>query len=170
MTVALGLGETIVDAAILKLASGAAARCAAINAEKNDAITIEAPPAESIIPFGSVAGPIQTAPCYIVTLFGESPVYQGEGAHGFIYGEQLAVMVLEEDPDRQRAGRKLLRQQRAVIETLWDDAPREQLDGAAFLLQPVRHIMGPTFEPTADVSAYRTYLIQIFTARQYEGE
>jgi hypothetical protein len=170
MTVALRLGETIIDAAIAKLVNGAAARCAAVNAEKNDQITIEAPAQGDIIPFGSPAGPLQKAPAYVVTTFGESPVYQAEGPHGFVYGEQLAVMILEEDPDRQRVGRKLLRQQRAVVETLWDDPPREALDGSAYTLQPVRHVPGPTFEPTSDTSAWRSYLIQIFVAQQMEGE
>lgn len=170
MPVALRLAEAIVDAAIAKLVSGAAARCAAINQEKNDGVTVEAPAQADIIPFGSPAGPIQKAPCYVVTTFGESPLYAGDGPHGFEYVENLAVMIVEEDPDRQRVGRKLLRQQRAVIETLWDDPPREALDGSAYTLQPARHIPGPTFEPTADTSAWRSYLIQIFVARQQEGE
>lgn len=170
MPITLKLGEAIVDAAIAKLVNGAAARCAAVNTEKNDSIVIEAPAQADIIPFGSPAGPLQKAPCYVVTTFGESPVYQSEGPHGFFYGEQVAVMILEEDPDRQRVGRKLLRQQRAVIETLWDDPPREALEGSAFMLKPFRHLPGPTFEPTNDVSAYRSYLIQIFLATQLEGE
>lgn len=170
MPVALGLSEVMIDAAIAKLVNGAAARCAAVNAGKNDSISVEAPAQADIIPFGSPAGPLQKAPAYVVTTFGESPVYQPEGAHGFMYSDTIAVMILEEDPDRQRVGRKLLRQQRAVIETLWDDHPREALAGAAFLFQPVRHVAGPTFEPTHDVSQYRSYLIQLFTARQQEGE
>lgn len=167
--VALKLSEVIVDAAIAKLRNGVPARAAAITVEKDDGIVIEAPADSDIYPFGA-PGPIQKAPVYIVTPFGESPMYQGDGPHGFIYGDQLAVMILEEDLDRERVGRKLLRQQRVVIETLWDDAPREALDGSAFTLEPVRHILGPTFEPTDDTSSWRAYLIQVFRVQQQEGE
>jgi hypothetical protein len=171
VTVALKLSEVIVDAVIAKLVNGAAARCAAINMEKDDGIVVEAPGQADIIPFGSPAGPVQKAPCYVITApFGTSPVYRGDGPHAFDYIEQVAVMILEEDPDRQRVGRKLLRQQRAIIETLWDDPPREALAGSAYTLQPVRHIAGPTFEPTSDVSMWRSYMIQVFTAQQQEGE
>lgn len=163
----LKLSETIVDAAIAKLNAGIATRIAEINTEKNDGVTVEAP--RDIFPFGT-PGPIGQAPAYVVTPFGESPVYQGDGPHGFIFGDQLAVLILEEDHDRERVGRKLLRQQRAVIECLWDDAPREALTGSAYLLQPHRHILGQTFEPTHDVSAWRSYLIQIFVAQQQEGD
>lgn len=162
----LRLSEPIVDAAILKLQQGIPARAAAVNADRNDSISIEAPTV--IYAFG-VPGPIQ-APAYVVTPFGESPQYTGDGPHGFEYSDQLAVMILEEDPDRERVGRKLLRQQRAVIECLWDDQPREALTGSAYTIQPVRHILGPTFEPTDDVSSWRAYLIQIFLVQQQEGD
>lgn len=165
----LRLSEVIVDAAIAKLRNGAGARCAAVNVEKNDGITIEAPAPSDIYPFGA-PGPIQKAPAYIITPFGESPGYQGDGPHGFIYGDMLAIMILEEDPDRERVGRKLLRQQRAVIETIWDDPPREQLEGSAYTIQPARHILGPTFEATDDISSWRAYLIQIFSVQQQEGD
>jgi hypothetical protein len=168
MSLSLKLGEVIVDAAIAKLNTGLAARIAAINTEKNDSVTIVAP--VNIYPFGKPQGLLADFPAYVVTVYGESPVYEKEGAHGFIYSEGLAVMVAEQDPDRERIGRKLLRHQRAIIETLWDDQPREQLTNSAFTLEPVKHIPGPTFEPTDERPVYEAYFIQVFIARQLEGE
>jgi len=165
----LKLGEVIVDAMIAKLNAGVAARITAINAEKNDAVIVEAP--HDIFPFG-LPGPLAQAPCYVVTEFGESPVYQEDGPHAFAFADHLAVMIVEEDPDRERVGRKLLRQARAVIECLWDDAPREALTGSAYTLRPFRHIPGPTFEPNPaeSISAWRSHYIVVFQAVQQEGE
>lgn len=164
----LRFGEVIVDAMIAKLNAGIQNRCAAINQEKNDNVTIEAP--HEIFPFGMPNSQLSVAPVYIVTEYGESPVYQEDGPHAFAFTDQLAVMIVEEDTDRERVGRKLLRQARAVIECLWDDPPREALTGSAYTLRPFRHIPGPTFEPTAEVSAWRAYYIVVFVAVQQEGD
>jgi len=167
MTTSLNLSEPLVDAAIAKLSAGIAARIATINAADTKGVTIAAP--ANIFPFG-LPGPLAAAPCYVVTPFGESPSYEKEGSHGFIYAETLAVMVVEEDMDRERVGRKLLRHRRAVIETLWDDAPREALTNSAFTIEPVRHVVGPTFDPNQDTSMWRSFFLQIFIARQQEGD
>lgn len=168
MTVSLNLSEVIIDAAIAKLNAGIAARIATLNAAKNDSVTLVAP--VNIYPFGKPQGLLADFPAYVVTVYGESPVYEKEGAHSFIYSEGIAVMVAEQDPDRERLGRKLLRHQRVIIETLWDDAPREALTNSAFTLEPVKHIPGPIFEPNDDSPVYEGYFIQVFIARQLEGE
>jgi hypothetical protein len=169
VTTALKLGEVIVDAVIAKLANGIETRCAAVNQEKNDGVVVEAP--HQIFPFG-LPGPLAQAPCYVVTEFGESPVYQEDGPHSFAFQDLVAVMIVEEDPDRERVGRKLLRQARAVIECLWDDEPREALAGSAYTLRPFRHIPGPTFEPNPaeSISAWRSHYIVVFQAVQQEGD
>lgn len=164
----LRLGETIVDAAVAKLNAGIAARIAEINLEKSDTIALDVP--TDIFPFGKPQGLLAQFPCYVVTVYGESPVYEKEGSHGFIYAEGIAVMIAEQDPDRERIGRKLLRHQRAIVECLWDDAPREALTQFAYTLEPVKHIPGPVFEPTSDKAVYEAYFLQIFTVRQQEGD
>lgn len=167
MTLTLNLSEVIVDAAIAKLTAGVAARIATINAADTRGIVVEAP--YDIFPFG-LPGPLAQAPVYVVTPFGESPAYEKEGSHGFIYAETLGVMIVEEDADREKVGRKLLRHRRAIVETLWDDAPREALTGSAFTLEPTRHVTGPTFDPNEDTANWRSFFIQLFVARQQEGD
>lgn len=163
----LKLSEVIVDAAIAKLQNGIAARIAAVNQGINDGITVEAP--VDIFAFG-LPGELAAAPCYVVTPFGESPAYTGDGPHGFIYREVVAVMIVEEGPGREDVGRKLLRHRRAVVETLWDDPPREALDGSAYTFNPYRHIVGPTFDPNVETSQWRSYFLQLFVAEQQEGD
>jgi len=163
----LQLGEAALDGVIAKLRSGLPARVAAINSESPDDITIT-PPSESDIYFGGVTA-IPRAPAFIVFQLPTDGEHEGEGSHSFIWLADIGVAVVEEDFDRQRLARKLLRQVRAVAEVIWDDAPKERLQDGAFHIQFVRDDPGPVQEPAAEESFWRAMHIAIFRVRSYEG-
>lgn len=101
-----------------------------------------------------------------------------EGPHSFISQTQLVVYVFAEDPDRARLDRRLKRYLRAVIESLWDDAPQQKLDGvspngigtaAVFNLVVQATRPGPVSQPDVEVAAWRSWMGVIFLAEQLEG-
>ncbi len=159
-------GETIVDAVIDKLKLGMEARVQQINAQVNDGILISPPGDDDYYRWGQDL--ITRTPAIIVTE-GEGE-YGEEGPHSFILTDEIPVYILDEDTDRNRLGAKLIRLQRAVIETIWDDQPREALTNAAFRIFPSRHIPGRVFEPDEDHSMWRAYRIVVFTAQRAEGD
>ena len=167
---ALRLGEYALDAAIAKLKVGMPARCAAINAEFSDEILVQ-PPSEDDYYLGGVTE-LPRAPAVIVTE-GEATI-EYEGTHSFMYSLSLVLFVVEQDSDRQRLARKLLRQQRAVIETLWDDPPQEALEHPltnrrVLNLRPDRILPGRVFEPEDEGAFWRASSVVVFTATQAEN-
>jgi hypothetical protein len=144
----LQLSEAIIDAMITKLSAGLAARVTAINAADTAGVTIHAP--TRFLIGGPDDGIPPPEPAIVFVEIGASQEYTEEGPHAFMYQADIAVFSFELDTSRAQLARKLLRQSRAVIEVLWDDAPKESLTGAANRCFPVRHIPGPTFDPNAN--------------------
>lgn len=169
MTVTLRLAETIADAIIAKLQAGLATRVAAINAADTQGVTISTPTRFYLGgPDDGIAPP---DPAIVVTIL-PGGQYGEEGPHSFIYTAELLVGVYDLDTSRQQLVRKLWRQARAVIETLWDDTPLEQLGSsapfAAFKIHPVRDVPGPVFEPNADSQWSGLYGV-VFRCDQHDG-
>lgn len=127
----LQLTEILIEAAIAKLREGLPARIAAINTEHGPAsgmtdIVLGVPSESDIYPFG-IDGDPSRFPSFIV---GQAPAgsdFSQEGAHSLVVSTQLVVAVVDADSDRQRLGYKLIRHERAIIETIWDDEPQERL-------------------------------------------
>lgn len=142
MTVTLKLSEVVIDLMIAKLQAGLASRVATINTEKADGITITAP-ADSQIFLGFPDVEPSEPSIFLLELPGAD--YTEEGPHGFQFTTDIAVVVYDLESDRQRLGRKLLRQARAATEVLWDDSPAEKLDATAFHLKVIRHDPGQIF-------------------------
>lgn len=168
----LKLGEQLVELVVAKLKAGMAARITTINADatlqayaRGD-FQLDTPKASSY--YTSGLSTIPEAPAIIVA---EAPAEFGEeGPHSFLTRTQIAVWILEQDPDRQRLGKKLQRQSRAVMETLWDDDPKEALvsGGWAFRIFPTRTQPGRVFEPTEEDSWRALYLV-LFVVQAQEG-
>lgn len=167
MATSLKLSETVIDAVLKKLRNGLDARLATINAENNDDIVLTSPADDAFHAFG-LSGYVGF-PAILVTEMPAADEYEAQSASAFVWVGSIAVFVYEEDVDRDRLGRKLLRQCRAVTEVLWDDPPRMSLDGSAFLIRPNGHRPGPVFEAEDESSMYRAWRAQIFRARQNEG-
>lgn len=171
----LQLSERVIDAAIAKLKAGMAARVTAINAEFADSYAITVPGTNDFYPFGVDLLP--RAPAVVVTDGGspEGPGFHQEGPVSFEYQVLLAVLVWEEATDRETLGRKLLRQHRAVIETLHYDDPAAQLTvtvGATTnrpYIKPFRELPGDVFQPTGDESMWRASRITVFTVSKREN-
>lgn len=143
--------EVVIDAMIAKLQAGLATRIATINAEKADAITVAAPATTDYL-----TAPLDTisrVPAIVVldgsTDFNANP----EGPHTLGSRLTIGVFVVDGDHDRQRLGRRLERLARAVVETLWDDDPKELLTlTGCYRLQPISTSPGRVFEPDTDDS------------------
>jgi hypothetical protein len=110
----------------------------------------------------------QGVPAIVVTEL-PTPEWEAESANSFVSVSEIAVCVYEQDVDRARLGRKLLRQCRALTEVIWDDPPKSSLDGSAFHIRPTRTVPGPVFNAENDDSVWRAYRMVIFRARQFEG-
>lgn len=165
--------EVTVDAIVHKLRQGMPARVAQINIEKDDGIVITAPANEQYYTSGQGDSAV-VAPFFVVV---EGPSeFDGEGPHSFIIGGQYLVSIVEEDADRSTLGRKMQRQVRAIIETLWDDDPKEALahpadpdaPNVAYDLVPVRTFPGPVFDDDTP-STWRGIYRVLFQAKQLEN-
>lgn len=164
--------EPLVDAIIAKLQSGLAERIAQINSEATDNIVIEAP--QEVDYYTAPIDQLPNAPSIIVTA---GPAqWVGEGTHSFEATYEVAVYVLEADPDRQVLARRLQRQARAIIEAVWDDTPREQAGGVVangqplvWRVRPRTTTPGRAFEPGSDDS-WREFYLVIFQASMFEGD
>jgi len=167
----LQLEEYVIAAAKAKLEAGLAARVAAINAEHADDAQITTP---TVYEYGVSLEP--SGPLVIVTDGGtpEGGTFTEEGAHSLVYEFQLVVTVKDDDADRDRLGRKLLRYERAVIETLWDDDPKEALTvtvaGNTNLpyIKPFRVVAGPTFNAQDSTSLLSSFRLVVFTVTKRE--
>lgn len=168
MTVTLGLGEVVIDAIVAKLQAGLPARITAINAAATDGLVLSTPANTDYYVGGAVL--IPSAPAIIVAQAPTEGEHEGEGWHSFVWVADFVVAVIDEDTDRTRLARRLMRLSRAVAETLWDDDPKEALaNGAAHHLKFVRDDPGPVQDPANDTSAWRQMHLLLFRAARQEG-
>src|SRR5512146_1820652 len=131
----LKLGEPLVEAVKAKLQANMPSRVAAINADAG--IPEIVPPL--LVPQSYYTSGIESIPDAPALIIAEGPTEFGEeGPHTLLTQTEIGVWVLEADPDRQTLGKRLQRQTRAVIESLWDSPPLEQLNTTAFRLFPSR--------------------------------
>lgn len=166
------LTEDVLDAAVLKLKAGLTARIATINNDKVDGIEVGTPRDDDFYLGGAANVPSGRTPAYIVTDggTGEQGGFSEEGAHELRYNFMAVVFMLDEDVDRQRLARRLLRLERAVIETIWDDDPSEMLQlpsGAVVHIWPSRIQPGPVFNPEDEGQPFRQWRAVVFEAQTY---
>lgn len=171
LSLSLSLEEVYVDAARAKLQAGMPARVAAINEDT----TLAALPSPLIAPLSYSVGGVTAlpqAPAIVVTNGGSE--FGEEGAHSFIIQNRLFVWILDADSDPQMLSRRLMRQARAVIETLWDDDPRESLAGWGNASGPYRIFPVGTkpgeYEPDSGADAWRRWYVVQFVVQAFEGE
>jgi len=169
----LQLEEYVVNAAVAKLQNGLAARVTAINAEFADDAPIDGGNVR-ILKFGATLE--SPGPLLIVTDGGtpQGGSFHEEGPHSLVFEFDLVVLVKDDDFDRDRLGRKLLRWQRAVIEALWDDDPKEQLvvTVGGFTNQPwitpTQRVPGPIFNAQSSDSLLSSFRIVVFQVTKRE--
>lgn len=163
----LKLREPIIDAVIAKLKAGYATRVATINAADTQGITLGVPGTADY--YYGRGRTIARVPALIVTGLPGSQ-FTEEGAHSFNYQTLVAVFAVDEDADTEKLARKLDRHERAIIETLWDDAPQEALTSSAYTFRPQEDSLSPVFEPRdGDPAPYRSWIGVVFEASQSEG-
>ena len=175
----LKLGEVVVDAMIAKLKAGLGTRIDTINtAHAGDAvpITVEKPRTTggpSIDGSDYYTGGVNSIPDMgipaIIVAEGMAE-YAKEGPHAFDFMPLVLVRVIDQAPEREILDRKLKRLTRAVIETLWDDAPKEALTGSAYHLALYQSRPGPVSEPDIEVTSWRSHYDIVFRAVQSEGD
>jgi len=164
--------EALVDAVIAKLQANMAARVAAINAEKDDGITIVAP--DNSRYFASAKRQIPPPGPAVLVMDGRMGLdARGEGPHTLSTTTSIGVYMLEEDADEETLARKLWRQSRAIVESLWDDQPKEQLlnaDGSllGWKILPTRTTPGPAYEPEGKGPSLRQFYLTTFTVSRLE--
>lgn len=163
----LGLGEPVIDAIIGKLRNGLPARLAAINSRFADGITCGAPADDDYYLGGATL--IPRAPSIIVAQAPTDGEHEAEGPHSFVWVADFIVAVIDEDADRAQLARRLLRQCRGIVETIWDDPPQEALTNAAFHIEFVRDDPGPVQDPADDTSMWRAMHLVMFRVRRSEG-
>lgn len=161
---ALRLGEYTVELVKAKLQANMPARIAAINVDAS-LPTIDPQLSDQHTYYTSGLESIPATPALIIA---EGPASFGEeGPHTLTLDLEIGVWVLEADPDRQVLGKRLQRQTRAVIESLYDASPQEQLDSKAYRIFPTRTQPGRVFEPD-QVDAWRGFYLTIFNVQQIE--
>lgn len=162
---ALRLGEYAVEQVKAKLQANMAARVAAINVDP--ALPLIDP--LLAVPLDYYTSGLESIPATPALIIAEGPASFGEeGAHTLTLDLEIGVWVLEADPDRQLLGKRLQRQTRAVIESLYDAAPQEQLTPIAYRIFPTRTQPGRVFEPDQEVDSWRGFYLTIFNVQQIE--
>jgi hypothetical protein len=161
---ALRLGEYAVEQVKAKLQANMPTRVAAINIDP--ALPLLDPPLA--VPASYYTSGLESIPDSPAIIVAEGPAgFSEEGPHTLLLDIEVGVWVLEADPDRQLLGKRLQRQTRAVIESLYDAAPLEQLTPIAFRIFPTRTQPGRVFEPD-QVDAWRGFYLTIFNVQQIE--
>lgn len=171
MTATFKGSEVIVDAIVAKLKAEMATRVAAINTEKNDGITITAPASDRYF----VAAQRSIAPGSPAVLVMDGPMSRdgrGESFHEVPTVTRIGVWVRDEDFVEETLARKLQRLSRAVIESLWDGTPKEELytgtTRIAWRIAPEATIPGPAFDPDGAGTNLAAYYITIFQVNRLE--
>lgn len=160
----LRLGEYTVELVKAKLQANMASRIAVINTDPT--LPVLDPPLA--IPDSYYTSGLQSIPDAPAIIIAEGPAsFSEEGAHTLKLDIEVGVWVLESDPDRQLLGKRLQRQTRAVIESLWDSQPQEALDQIAYRIFPTRTQPGRTFDPDQNDN-YRGFYLTIFNVEQIE--
>lgn len=172
MTANLKLGEILCNGVKEKLQQNMPARVNAINSFFSDGFTIAAPANSSYFVGRQKNVPL---PAIFVT---EGPTtFKGEGVHGIITTTDILVWMFDQDQTGPNLATRLHRDVRAVIESVWDDDPTEQVRApagpfsgqiAAFRIFPRRTVPGPVFEPEAD-HGWRSYYVVVFSAEASEN-
>lgn len=172
MTVSLNLSDTLVDAVVAKLTAEMPARVATIRSESaaasEDASWLISPPAQ-IVPDG--INEVAVTPTLVV-MEGRTSKIEWSSIHEFIPWTQIHVVIFEEAIDRGVLARKLRRQARAVIESIWDSAPQQQLDSPAApgtRIKMVSFDPGPAGRATQGNLGWRGTYVVTFLAQQLEG-
>lgn len=169
----LSLTEPVLDAVIAKLKLALPSRIAAINAETTDTVVLGVPQEPDFYVGGAANIPGGRTPAFIITDGGaaESGSFSQEGPHSLVYTLSVIVFMLDEDSERQRLARKLLRLERAVIEALWDDPPSERVvisETDQPYITPVRVQPGPVFNPETEGEPYRQWRAVVFEVLKHE--
>lgn len=170
MTEFKGLDETAVRAVVAKLQGGMPARVAAINAAYNDGITISAPHNEQYF-----IGRMKQLPAWPAVFVMAGPTtFREQGAHSMLTNIEIHVWVCERDQTGPKIAARLMRQARAIIEVIYDDAPQEKtyVAGsnsveAAYRIFPTRSVPGAVFQPSGEDAWVGSYMI-VFKAEQEE--
>jgi hypothetical protein len=172
--VELRLTEYVLDAVIAKLKTGMTARIATINNDSGNVQAVVGTPLDQDFYLGGASSiPSGRYPAIIVTDGGgnEGATFEEEGPHHLNLMLEVVVFILDEDSDRQRLARKLLRLEKAVVEVLWDDEPKERIiitnDDQPYL-RPARIQPGPVFNPEQDGEPYRQWRAVVFAVHKYE--
>jgi len=161
----LRLGEYAVEQIKAKLQANMPSRIAAIN---TDATLPLIDPLLSDQHSYYTSG-LQSIPATPALIIAEGPAsFAEEGSHTLKLDPiEIGVWILESDPDRQVLGKRLQRQARAVIESLWDSPPQESLDSKAYRIFPTRTQPGRTFDVDQNDN-YRGFYLTLFNVEQIE--
>lgn len=173
----LRLGEVITQAAIDKLKAGIGERIGAINLEKGDGIEVSIPRTSggpsidgSDFYTGGMGPAIPEGALPAIIVAEGFAEFTEEGPHSFSFMPNILVRAVDEDANRETLDLKLKRLARAIIETLWDDPPKEALTGSAYTFRPYQSRPGPVSEPDNEVPDWRSHTDVIFQAVQSEGD
>lgn len=160
----LKLGEAITTAMIAKLREGMPARVARINEEKADEVVLAPPDDDSY--FDARVKDFPKTPAVFVM---EGPtIFRKEGSHSFLTQTDVIVYVFESDQNGPLLAKRLRRQVRAIIETLWDDPPLERLEGSAYHIVPRRTQPGAVLVNPESPDEWRSFTVIVFRAEQEE--
>jgi len=165
----LRLEEVAVQAIIAKLKAGWAARINAINVEKNDGVICSAPD-QGLYFMGRMT---QVPDWPAVFVLAGPTTYREQGAHSITTAMEIHVWIVETDQTGPRLAQRLLRQARAMIECLYDDAPQEAAYVAGsqvvgpFRIFPMRSAPGAVFQPSGE-ETWRGSFMVAFKVEQEE--
>ena len=158
----LKLGETAVEDIVRKLKLYMPAAVALVNADRADGIEIVAPGEQDYYTARSAEFAVTPA---IFVMEGPSRFKQ-EGSHGLLSSIQVLIYVAESDVTGELLGKRLQRQVAAVIDSLYNQEPREKTDNG-WNLQPLRTIPGSVFKPDHQHD-WRGFYVIVFKVEQLE--
>ena len=160
----LKLTEAIATAMIAKLREGMPARIAQINDQFGDEVVMR-PPDDDHYFDGRMKNLAKTPAIFVM----EGPtIFNQEGSHSFLTSTEMRVYVFESDQNGILLARRLRRQTRAMIETLWDDPPLARLEGSAYSLVPRRTSPGVALTNPESPDAWQSFNVTVFRAEQEE--
>ena len=168
----LRLSEPLIEAVKQKLIDNMPGRLAVINNDPN--LPTIAPIGEPQAFYTAPLNPMPPAmPAVIVTDGNMTIAPETEGPHSFISDWAIAVLVVDENADRQILGKRLQRLTRAVMESLWDSDPKEMVnlaDGSneAFRVFPSGVIPGPMLTEPDRPDVTRSFYTSVFSCRLLE--